>query len=364
MKKTFLFSLLGGMLMLACRPAVTLDPEGWDPKVYAALTDVLSDPSNRGGYAVFDCDNTSIRHDVTHTLTIYLVENLAFADAAEHGFLDGLPDPDRELARFGMTAREAGAELQAEWRQLKQLQEGGMSLDEIHGTPLYLDFRARFMAFYGALGDVYDYGELCLWEPALLSRPDSAEAVSVARSSIRYWLAEGREWEETWTSPDGRFTGTVQKGLIVPRYMKNLYKALQEADITTYVISASAEWLVELLVCDPDLGFGLDPSRVYGVRVAPGASALKDDDPQPYKEGKVFCIREKIAPLYGGREPVLAAGDSNGDVAMLTAWPDLKMGLVVDCGRSGAIDSLARCGGKYYRQPGPLPGSGEEVCLP
>ena len=343
---------VAGAVALGCRPALTLDPEGWDPEVYTALETMLSDPSNRGGYAVFDCDNTSVRHDVTHTLTIYLVENLAFADAAEHCFLDGLPESDQKFSGIGLTAGEMGAELRDKWRELKRMQADGKTLDEIHENPLYLDFRARFIAFYDALDEIYDYGELCDWEPALLARADSAEAVAIARESLRYWLSQGREWEETWTSPDGRFSGTVQKGLIVPQYMKNLYKALQEADITPYVISASAEWLVELLVCDPELGFGLDPARVYGIRIAPGATALSDSNPQPYKEGKVWCIREKIAPLHGGKDPVLAAGDSNGDVAMLTAWPDLKVGLILDCCRSGPIDSLAHAGGIYHRQPG------------
>jgi hypothetical protein len=37
------------------------------------------------------------------------------------------------------------------------------------------------------------------------------------------------------------------------------------------------------------------------------------------------------------------AGDSNGDVAMLTAFPDMKNGLIIDVGRSetSAIGQLA-----------------------
>lgn len=61
----------------------------WTSETYDALSALLQDKSNRGGYAVFDCDNTSIVHDITHNLTIYMVENLRFADAPEHSFLDG-----------------------------------------------------------------------------------------------------------------------------------------------------------------------------------------------------------------------------------------------------------------------------------
>jgi hypothetical protein len=73
---------------------------------------------------------------------------------------------------------------------------------------------------------------------------------------------------------------------------------------------------------------------------------------QPFREGKVACIDRFIAPLYGGKQPVLVAGDSNGDVAMLTSYPEMKIGLIMDCGRSGEIAELARRhDGRYFAQP-------------
>ena len=64
---------------------------------------------------------------------------------------------------------------------------------------------------------------------------------------------------------------------------------------------------------------------------------------QPIKEGKVDCIQAYMAPAYGNAVPVLVAGDSNGDVAMLTAFPDMCHGLIIDVGRSAesAIGKLA-----------------------
>jgi hypothetical protein len=41
-----------------------------------------------------------------------------------------------------------------------------------------------------------------------------------------------------------------------------------------------------------------------------------------------------MAPAYGDAGPVLVAGDSNGDVAMLTAFPNMSNGLIIDVGRS------------------------------
>ncbi len=333
--------MLLSLLLVSCTPA--LERGSWTPETYDALSALLQDKSNRGGYAVFDCDNTSIVHDITHNLTIYMVENLRFADAPEHSFLDGLPDGDAYLERFGMSVRAAGDSLRDEYRSLKALD---IPLDSLWQTDLYKDWRARFLAFYEALGDVYDYDTLCIWEPSLLTGYSEREMQALGRESTLYWLSQERSWEEEWVSPDGRFRGVCEKGLIVTDDMKALYKALPEAGITPYVCSASAEWLVELLVCDREIGFGLDPDRVFGVRLD------EPDDVQPFREGKVACIDRFIAPLHDGKQPVLVAGDSNGDVAMLTAYPDMKVGLILDLDRGGAIDSLAdRRDGRYYAQP-------------
>lgn len=52
------------------------------------------------------------------------------------------------------------------------------------------------------------------------------------------------------------------------------------------------------------------------------------------------CIRRFIAPSHGNRAPSLVAGDSSGDYDMLTAFDTLKIGLIIDCGRTGQIADL------------------------
>ena len=131
---------------------------------------------------------------------------------------------------------------------------------------------------------------------------------------------------------------------------EDTYNALRRAGITPYICSASLEWLVEALACDPENGLGMAPEEVFGVRFSDGGY-----DPayvQPFKEGKVACIDSLIAPLHGGAQPVLVAGDSSGDVAMLTAYPDMKVGLIMNQHRGGEIEALAdRHDGVYFSQP-------------
>lgn len=331
------------LLLLSCAPV--LERGEWEEEPYQALNGLLQDQSLRGAYAVFDCDNTTILHDVTHTLMLYLIEQLAFADAADAHFLYGLPKTDSPLEGLGLTVAEMGDYLSDGFARLKTLKDSGVPLEEIHRMDDYLDFRAAFLAFYQAIGQHYSYGELCLWEPMLLMGLPR----EVGEASLQYWLSQGRVWNETWTSPDGRFTGVAEKGLVIPQDMKNLMIALRRNGITPYICSASMEWLVEALVCNPDNGLGFNPDEVFGVRFVDG-----DYDPtyaQPFKEGKVVCIDRYIARLHGGARPVLVAGDSSGDVAMLTAYPEMKVGLIMNQHRGGEIERLAcRKDGKYCSQ--------------
>ena len=72
-------TVLAAALLAACSPH--LGREGWGERPYEALQALVQADGVRGGYAVFDCDNTTVLHDVSHNLTIYMLENLLFRDA-------------------------------------------------------------------------------------------------------------------------------------------------------------------------------------------------------------------------------------------------------------------------------------------
>lgn len=338
-----LYSFLFLLLLFSCTPV--LERGGWEDEPYNALCSLLKDGSVTGGYAVFDCDNTTILHDVTHTLMLYLIENIEFADAADENFLHGLSRTDFAISEIGMSADKMGEYLKNEYTILKAFKDEGLPLEEIHKLDVYQDFRAAFLAFYRAIGSCYTYGELCLWEPMLASGLPN----EVAELSLKHWLSYGRVWNETWTSPDGRFTGTAEKGLIIPQDTKNLMDALRRHGITPYICSASVEWLVEALACNPEYGLDFKTEEVFGVRFTDG-----DYDasyPQPFKEGKVACIDSLISPIHDGMQPLLVAGDSSGDVAMLTDYPAMRVGLIMNQHRGGEIEELAnRKDGRYYSQ--------------
>ena len=326
-------------------PTATVLRGKWDPQVQTALNGLLSN-CGEGSYAVFDFDQTSIVHDISQALWVYQIEHLCFADAPIHDFLDGIPEQESLMPETETTYAEMGRVLSEEYKTMTTRVEAGESIESIWQSDVYLDFRARMCSLLEAMDEQWGSWVAFLWQPGLLAGYTEAEARALIHDAILEQLGRDKLAVEQWLSPDGRWGGDVMRGIWVSPEMKELYKCLQTANIDAYVCSASLELIVEALACDPVLGFGLPAERVYGLRFVEGEKLTAQFDSQykqPIKEGKVDCIKAYMAPAYGNTNPVLVAGDSNGDVPMLTAFSDMKHGLIIDVGRSetSAIGQLA-----------------------
>lgn len=367
------FSLLCALaLVLACQSGhqhKELAAGNWDARVRTQLNNLMAAQRDSDSYAVFDFDKTSIVHDVSQALWVYQVEHLRYADAPEHNFLDGIPDASRELVS-GVTFADMGSMLEAEYERLIHMLGAGRTLDQVHASDEYLDFRARMATLLARMDDVFGYEVSYLWMPGLLAGYTEAEAREVVHEAVVDQLGKDKLEVQEWTSPDGKWSQAVERGIWFSPEMKNLYHTLQANGITPYVCSASLELIVEVLACDPELGAGLPEEQVFGLRFVPGDTLVAEYDPsyvQPIKEGKVSCINTHMAPLHGNVGPVLVAGDSNGDVPMLTSFGNTVHGLIIDVGRSpeskiGKLAAQAReegNKGRYLLQPNfaPIRGS-------
>lgn len=363
MRRIFLLLALG-LLPLACQRSGRqgdLGAGAWDAQVRDQLNGLMASCKDSGAYAVFDFDKTTIVHDVSQALWVYQVEHLRYADAPAHGFLDGIPDVSQPLAN-GITFAQMGEVLKEEYSQLEALKADGNTLEQIHETDTYKDFRARMAALLAGMDDVFGYEVSNLWMPGLLAGYTEAEAREVVQDAIIDQLGKDKLEVQEWTSPDGQWDEKVERGIYLSPEMKDLYNCLADNGITPYVCSASLELIVEVLACDPDLGVGLPPEQVFGLRFIPGDKLVAEYDPtyvQTIRDGKVTCIQTLMAPQHGNKGPVLAGGDSNGDVPMLTAFGDTRHSLIIDVGRSpeskiGRLASQAReqnNTGRYLLQP-------------
>ena len=353
---------LAGMLLASlflsasCGNETVLPEEGWTADAHAALEKMIAangkssagyDPECRP-YAVFDFDNTTIVNDISMTLMIWQAENMRYAfspDKAFDAFTAWIPDLDLVLEGPGMSAREIALDMVHDYEVIKSMMDNGSTIGDIRLTESWLDFRAKLVALNEGIENSCDYATWCLWMPALFTGMSYGELQAATRESVDYWLGNGKIWNETWTSPDGKVSTVVRKGIIIPERSKNLYNALRDNGIDVYVCSASLEAIVEVMACDASYGLGMDSGNVFGIRLADGdkvGGEFAEGYPGTFLEGKVECIRKYIAPLHGGQDPVLVAGDSSGDYAMLTSFGGMKAGLIIDCGKGGKIGELVR----------------------
>jgi len=358
-----LYLLLALSLTLACQHSAQhreLAAGTWDAQVRNQLNDLLETYQDSGAYAVFDFDKTSIVHDVSQALWVYQVEHLRYADAPAHGFLDGIPDVSQPIG--GITFAQMGEVLKEEYAQLAALQADGKTLEQIHATDTYKDFRARMATLLVKMDDVFGYEVSYLWMPGLLAGYTEAEAREVVHDAVLDQMGKEKLEVQEWTSPDGKWSTPVERGIWLSPEMKDLYHCLADNGITAYVCSASLELIVEVLACDPDLGVGLSPEQVFGLRFVRGDKLVAEYDPeyvQTIRDGKVTCIKTLMAPLHKDKGPILVGGDSNGDVPMLIAFEDTRHGLIIDVGRSpeskiGQLATQAReqnNTGRYLLQP-------------
>lgn len=337
--RRFLRLVLFLLIVASCsrgHQTVALQEGKWAPEVREALNNLMASPG-KDAYAVFDFDQTSIVHDISQALWVYQIEHLRYADAPAHDFLDGIPSPDEEMSGTGMSYAAMGRAMSSEYMTLRSRLDAGESIETIRLSSDYLDFRARMNIFLTKMDEQYGSWVSYLWQPGLLAGYTCAEADALIRDAISEHLGLEKLGVERWTSPDGRWDGDVQRGIWVSDEMKDLYKCLEAAGIDVYICSASLEQIVEVLACDSGLGFGIAPERVFGLRFVEGEKVVPEFDPQykqPNREGKIDCIKAYMAPSYDNAAPLLVAGDSNGDVPMLTAFPGMKRGLIIDVGRS------------------------------
>ena len=117
---------------------------------------------------------------------------------------------------------------------------------------------------------------------------------------------------------------------------KNLYKTLQDNGIDVYVVFASfhRDVIVPFATLDK-LGYNITEDHVYGMELVKNDSELSFNQKiQHYyqtqgEREKQKTIKKFIADKHGDQDPILIAGNSNGDYAMLRKiFEKLQMGII------------------------------------
>jgi len=367
MKKLTL-SILAAATLLAAACNAPMPRGNWSEAPYKALCKLMKDCTKEAkgceynmNYAVFDYDNTTVMQDVELAVMAWQLENLRFkftADEIQGIFAPQVPDLDTPLdsaGAEGVTARMLVKDLESDYRVITDAAGVKVGEDiseeqlaEIRKTPEFEDFRAKMMALYEGTYRTFDYKEGLMIIVGMFHGMTTTEMAGLVKEAVAEQVGKQCLRYLVWESPEmgaaGKISITIPDGLALNDDMRNLYRALQSHGIDVYVFSASLELVVEAMACDPEY-LGLDTTQVFAIRLKHNPEDLVKQEYtpffiRPYKEGKTAAIKSYVSPLYGWRDPVLVAGDSDGDYWMLSEFPDMRLGLIVDKNQTGQIGEL------------------------
>jgi hypothetical protein len=175
------------------------------------------------------------------------------------------------------------------------------------------------------------------------------EIINVSHSGITVedFKAHAREWLTTATHP----TSGLTYAEMTYQPMLELLTYLRDEGFTTYIVSGGG---VDFIRSISEDAYGIPPSQVVGSE-GNTSYAVVDGTPTLSKDGGISFIDDKEGKPVGimrfiGQRPIFAAGNSDGDFAMLewtTAGAGPRFGMLVhhtDAEREFAYDREGHIG--------------------
>ena len=336
MIKTIRFSAWLLAFVGALDSGAALRPGGWNPETRARLDAVVERNSgNPDAYAVFDFDYTTAIGDLSYLCIWRTLETMEFrVDGLAERLVDGIPpqfhDEARAVAALAGSVKKAASEKKVSPTELSEWRE----------------FVRRYWALYRSFTGHMPERDIVRWRLRVFEGLEPEWLTDATREAI----AAMRGRKGLWRDP---VAGTEKRGFAIPPEMLDLFGELRRAGIAVYIVSASPREML-LGATGPDSGLGIDQANVFGMELG------RDDKgrvlPEPADGGvksrrKQEFIMSRIAPRHHGAEPVLTAGDSMGDYAMLTEFKDLQLALVfLRNWRERTMHDLVASGGRVVAQ--------------
>ena len=303
----------------------------WLPENRAALEDLLR-RVGRGGpeyradappLAVFDWDQTVIRHDIGDALFLHQIEALGFA--LDHDEFWTVLDPS------DVTLREQAA-------LLRELAD-----DARADHPTFHALREAVLVGFLRSG-LLDPQEGFPWQTRLLAGMSEAEIADLTRQAMEKEMAAPLARREFQA---GGQTVHFHTGLRPYAEILDLMRQLEAHGIAVWIVSATNVWAVRVMA----EALGVPADRVIGMRtrVAEGRITAELEGEAVATWGKVKAIQRYIHPT---RQPVLVAGDNVTDLPMLEYSGDTR--LVIDRGVAAlrqVAEERAAAGERWLVQP-------------
>lgn len=363
-----------------------LKAENWYATNYQGLVKLIEDYGQKSSaynekekpYAVFDWDKTTIFNDVGETVFLYQIENLLFnmdpaemdnairKDIPKDNFGEDWNNKNGEAVNIDKIASDLLKDYTFIYDNYKGF-KGEKSLEEIKETNEYKDFSTKLRYVYSAIGDTFSPDISYPWVTYMFTGMTNEEAQNVSKEGINYGLKQPIS-EMTWESPSdmqtnaGQVSIDIETGIRTQPEMQNLYQTLQANGIDVYVCSASYIDVIIPFATSEEYGYQIPKENVFAMRLEMKDGKIQTqfnhNYPQTQGKGKSETIVKFIAPQHDGNDPLLVAGDSGGDYAMLSEFSGLKYGLLFNRGKQGdigelcqiAVDTSNQANQKYYLQ--------------
>lgn len=359
MKKYLFLAAAIVQLMSTELLATELDTGRWRPENRQALVKLIDENKNKGNYAVFDWDYTSIYQDTQENLFRYQINNLKFKmtpeefavairkDIPADDFADDYVNVDGKKINIDKIAYDLDKDYTFIYNNYIKTQK--MSLEEIKKTEEFKDFRGKLAFLYEAIGGSFSHDVAYPWVLYLFTGMNKEEVQKLAKEANDFGIGNklGKytiESSDVLTGKAGKVSYKYNSGLRTQPETANLFHQMIANGITVYIVSASLQDIVEVFATDKTYGYNLKPENVYGMRLEMNGdkytSEYKHGYPQTQTKGKVQIINEYLKPMHGGKDPILVAGDSAGDVNMLTEYKGTKALLLMK--RPGKLDDIAK----------------------
>ncbi|MBS4750709.1 haloacid dehalogenase-like hydrolase [Granulicatella sp. zg-ZJ] len=373
MKKRVIFMCGATLLLAACQApqttkmeqtttqqaqsVKTLEKGVWEDKLYARLSKLVADNGKTNAnykadakpYAVFDWDNTTIINDIGEATFTYQIMNLEFKMTPEkfgEAIRKNLPSDDfkedwnnKDGGRVNID--KIAKDLESDYTFLYNNysgMKGTKSLDELKSTDEYKDFSAKLRYLYEAVGSTFSSDISYPWVTYLYAGMTSEEVQALTEKSIDYALKDELK-EETWESPAtlkgeaGQVSVSFKTGVRSVKEMQDLYATLMENGIDVYICSASYIDVIIPYATNSKYGYNIPKENIYAMMLSKDSNGviqaeLNPEYAQTQGAGKTETIKKYMAATHKDKEPILIAGDSNGDYAMLTDFKDLQVGII------------------------------------
>ena len=367
--------ILASALLAACQGAGqpqtrTLDRLNWSERNHRVLNQLMIDHGPGGGsrderrpaYVVLDWDSTTAVFDVEEAVHRFQANDLRFKlSRAEFAALlpDSVNGVTRVSAAYGsILLADIHADLVSDYAFLYDSFAGlggTQPLETVAATPQFQDFFVKLTFLYAAYADTPGIGAdyAFPWVTTLLAGHTAPEVRALARQAISRELGNklARVSLQSPAGLPGRagvVTSSFVTGLRVVPEMQDLISTFQANGIDVFIVSASFKPVVEAFGAQGAFGYGVPPENVIAMELATRADGVLLPEYKPgwvktYRQGKVEAINRVIkAGLGKDWDPLLAAGDSDGDYEMLSGFPGMRLSLIWNRVKGGDIGSLSR----------------------